>query len=169
MQAVEFSVRRHGNAVRKDGAMPHWVHALRVAELLRCEADVTDWDVLVAAVLHDVMEESPTKFEELEGPFGTRAAQIVAELTDDKRQPKRVRKAAMLAKASELSHEAKLVKLADRVENAEDSWLRTSSSDTAATLRETYLAETRQLLESLAGTHAALEERLLRAVDQQEE
>jgi guanosine-3',5'-bis(diphosphate) 3'-pyrophosphohydrolase len=73
--------------------------------------------VLVAALLHDTIEDTETTRRELEQHFGTEVAAIVSELTDDKSLPKAERKRLQVEPAPHISHRAKLVKLADKIAN----------------------------------------------------
>lgn len=63
-----------------------------VAHILANEAGVTDLDVLLAAILHDTVEDTDTTLNEIEWNFGERVRGIVAEVTDDKSLPKQERK-----------------------------------------------------------------------------
>lgn len=76
--------------------------------------------MLQAAVLHDTVEDTDTTFEELECVFGTTVARIVQEVTDDKSLPKEERKRLQVVHAPHRSHQAKLVKLADKLYNLRD-------------------------------------------------
>src|SRR5207237_739536 len=73
-----------------------------------------------AALLHDTIEDTNTTYEELVEAFGDKIASIVAEVTDDKLLPKDERKRLQVEHAASISHEAKLVKLADKICNLED-------------------------------------------------
>lgn len=92
---------------------------LGVACLL-VEADVSDLNVLMAAILHDTVEDTDTSFDELEEQFGKAVRAIVAECTDDKSKPKQMRKILQIRHAKKISREAKLVKLADKLYNLRD-------------------------------------------------
>lgn len=73
-----------------------------------------------AALLHDTVEDTDTTPEELEAKFGPTVARIVQEVTDDKSLPKQERKRLQVAHAPHRSHQAKLVKLADKLYNLRD-------------------------------------------------
>jgi len=79
------------------------------------EAD--DMDVLVAALLHDVLEDTRTGYDDLVVTFGERVARIVQENSDDMTLPKPDRQCARLAAMSKKSREARLVKFADVISN----------------------------------------------------
>lgn len=76
--------------------------------------------VILAAILHDTVEDTDTTFEEIQKEFGYKVTQVVREVTDDKTLPKARRKQLQIEHASNLSHEAKLVKLADKLYNLRD-------------------------------------------------
>lgn len=92
---------------------------LGVACLL-VEANVSDLNVLMAAILHDTVEDTDTSFDELEEHFGKAVRDIVDECTDDKTKPKQMRKILQIRHAKKISREAKLVKLADKLYNLRD-------------------------------------------------
>ena len=48
----------------------------------------TDTDLLIAAILHDVVEDTPTSYEKIAAKFGECVAQIVRENSDDVSMPK---------------------------------------------------------------------------------
>lgn len=76
--------------------------------------------VLQAALLHDTVEDTDTSPAELEAKFGPIVARIVQEVTDDKSLPKQERKRQQVEHAPHCSHQAKLVKLADKLYNLRD-------------------------------------------------
>lgn len=73
-----------------------------------------------AAVLHDTIEDTETTYQELLDCFGEAVANVVAEVTDDKRLPKEQRKQLQIEHALHASREAALVKLADKICNLRD-------------------------------------------------
>lgn len=121
LAALHFAATRHSPQRRKDvAASPYLNHPIAVAELLARVAQVTELEILLAAVLHDVLEDTPTRAEEISARFGTRVTGWVLEVTDDKRLPQAERKQRQVEHAPHLSREAKLIKLADKVHNLSD-------------------------------------------------
>ena len=121
LAAKQFAADRHSGQTRKDAkATPYIEHPVAVARLLIQVGDVSDRDVLVAALLHDVLEDTPTKAKELKVHFGERVTRIVQEVSDNKRLPKIARKYLQVRGAPFISPEAKLVKLADKICNVRD-------------------------------------------------
>jgi len=120
LHALVFATDKHRGQVRKDAdATPYIEHPVALASLL-WEVGVHDAEVLAAAILHDTIEDTPTTHDELENEFGRAVADLVADVTDDKRQPKAVRKRQQIEHASHLKPRARLVKLADKICNLRD-------------------------------------------------
>jgi (p)ppGpp synthase/HD superfamily hydrolase len=76
-----------------------------------------DQQTIIAALLHDAIEDQKISPETIVAQFGAQVAGIVLEVTDDKSLSKEARKAAQIATASSKSHAAKLIKLADKISN----------------------------------------------------
>jgi len=121
IKALEFAADKHRKQRRKDAdGSPYINHPISLADVLVNEGNVTDVTVLCAAVLHDTIEDTNTTREELASLFGDSVASIVIEVTDDKSLDKQVRKQLQIEHASNISKEAKLVKLADKICNLRD-------------------------------------------------
>src|SRR3954468_20632459 len=87
LHALAFATEKHRGQVRKDAdATPYIQHPIALASLL-WEVGIQDAEVLAAAILHDTIEDTPTTHDELEKEFGREVADLVAEVTDDKRLP----------------------------------------------------------------------------------
>jgi guanosine-3',5'-bis(diphosphate) 3'-pyrophosphohydrolase len=157
LKALAFAAHKHRDQRRKDpDASPYINHPIALADVLVNEGGVTDVEVLCAALLHDTVEDTATTPEELAGAFGERVARIVAEVTDDKTLPKAERKRLQVAHAGELSQEAKLVKLADKICNLRDVAERAPPSWDLARRRE-YFDWAKRVVDGLRGTHPQLE------------
>ena len=85
--------------------------------LLASEAGIDDVVVLQAALLHDVVEDTPTSIADVQAEFGAAVASIVQELTDDKSLPKEERKRLQVVNAPSKSQGAAWVKAADKICN----------------------------------------------------
>ena len=118
MTATNFAAIKHRDQRRKDAAAtPYINHPIGVAEIISAEAGITDTDILIGALLHDTVEDTDTTFEEIEQHFGTKIRTIVEDCSDDKTLKKEERKLAQIAHAPHACHEAKVVKLADKLYN----------------------------------------------------
>jgi (p)ppGpp synthase/HD superfamily hydrolase len=98
-------------------AEPYVNHLTEVADLVAAATEGADVEAVVAAVLHDTVEDTDTTFQEIAARFGDRVADLVAEVTDDKSLPKAARKQAQIEHAAHASPGAKVIKLADKTSN----------------------------------------------------
>jgi len=121
LKALSFASHKHKDQRRKDvDASPYINHPISLADILCNEGQVTDVEVICAALLHDTVEDTNTTPEELEREFGPHIRDIVMEVTDDKTLPKAERKRLQIEHAADASDQAKLVKLADKISNLRD-------------------------------------------------
>lgn len=121
LQAVRFAAEKHKNQRRKNvAASPYINHPIQVAELIATVGRVSDPVILMAAILHDTVEDTETTFEELESLFGSDVSKLVSEVTDDKSLPKPERKRKQVEHAATASIGAKTIKLADKSSNVWD-------------------------------------------------
>lgn len=120
-QAISFAAKKHAHQKRKgaDG-QPYINHPLEVLNLLTNVGAVENFDVLIAAVLHDTIEDTDTTREEIIELFGTEVCRMVLELTDDKSLPKAERKRLQIEHAPHISTGAQQIKLCDKISNIGD-------------------------------------------------
>lgn len=118
LEALDFAAERH-SAQRRKGpdAAPYVNHLIEVAMLVARVAQVEDVEVLMAAVLHDVLEDTPTSPDEVSARFGPRVLTIVEALSDDKSLPRRRRREITLEGLPQREAPIKIVKLADLTSN----------------------------------------------------
>ncbi|XP_044212468.1 guanosine-3',5'-bis(diphosphate) 3'-pyrophosphohydrolase MESH1 [Thunnus albacares] len=160
LETVNFAAEKHRNQRRKDvDATPYINHPIGVARILSHEGGVTEIEVLQAALLHDTVEDTDTTPAELEAKFGPIVARIVEEVTDDKSLSKQERKRLQVEHAPHRSHQAKLVKLADKLYNLRDLNRCTPVGWTAERVQE-YFEWACAVVKGLKGTNSALEEKL---------
>jgi len=121
LRALAFAAEKHKDHRRKDAnASPYINHLIGAARVLAEEGQVTDEDLLVAAILHDTVEDTETSFAEIEEQFGRTVAGIVREVTDDKTLKKEVRKQLQEERSPRASSQAKQLKIADKICNILD-------------------------------------------------
>jgi GTP diphosphokinase / guanosine-3',5'-bis(diphosphate) 3'-diphosphatase len=156
LHAAAFAAERHRNQRRKGKeAFPYINHPIALATML-AEVGERDPAVLMAALLHDTVEDTATTFRQLEQSFGADVAAIVREVTDDKQLPRAERKRLQIEHAGDLSRRAKLVKLADKICNLRDISSSPPVGWSPARRRE-YFDWARQVVDRMRGTHAELE------------
>ena len=118
LEAAFFAAGKHRDQRRKDSYQsPYINHPLEVAKILAVDGRVTDVELLMAALLHDTVEDTVTSMDELVELFGQRVASLVAEVTDDKSLPKAERKRLQVETAPKKSDAAKQLKIADKICN----------------------------------------------------
>lgn len=120
-EAVTFALRFHGDQKRPTGT-PYVEHLLEALEVLVRGAGVTDQDVLCAAVLHDVVEDTPCTVAGVRAAFGDRVADMVAWVTKPEATggaDEKAAKEAYLKRLADAPEDAVLVKLADRASNVQ--------------------------------------------------
>ncbi|HEY8563783.1 MAG TPA: HD domain-containing protein [Pyrinomonadaceae bacterium] len=121
LQAASFAAKKHRYQKRKgDDAEPYVNHPLEVVNLLANVGKIEDYDILIAAVLHDTIEDTETTAEEITELFGEKVCGYVLEVTDDKSLPKAARKQHQVEHAPHLSTGAKQIKLGDKISNITD-------------------------------------------------
>ncbi len=120
-EALAFAAYKHRAQRRKDvEASPYINHPIALARTLAVEGGITDTRTLIAAVLHDTVEDTDTTFEEIGAMFGAKVAEVVREVTDDTSLPKTDRKRLQIEHAPHIGKRAALVKLADKTSNLRD-------------------------------------------------
>jgi guanosine-3',5'-bis(diphosphate) 3'-pyrophosphohydrolase len=121
LKALTVSSSAHAGQYRKGTPkIPYINHPIYVAYLLAEYGNISDEEVLAAAILHDTIEDTNITYSDLQVQFGTRIADIVQDCSDDKDLPKEERKLMQIKHASTISPQAKLVKLADKIANLSD-------------------------------------------------
>lgn len=132
-KAEAFATAAHYGQSRDDGE-PYISHPARVVNTLK-EMGVEDADLLCAAWLHDVIEDTEWSYDDIREIFNRTIADIVRELTlklpdkypddwttEDRRELKTL---VLMGKASSMSIKACIIKLADRIDNlqgAKETW-----------------------------------------------
>ena len=82
--AIKYAVDKHQGQLRKREGTPYILHPLESAAIAN---DLTkDENVLIAAILHDTVEDTDATIEEVREKFGDRVAELVASETEDKRE-----------------------------------------------------------------------------------
>ncbi|MGZ5237726.1 MAG: HD domain-containing protein [Caldimonas sp.] len=120
-EALAFAAHKHRAQRRKDvEASPYINHPIALARILTVEGGIDDTQTLIAAVLHDTVEDTDTTFEEIKAIFGKKVADVVREVTDDTTLLKADRKRLQIEHAPHMSRRAALVKLADKTSNLRD-------------------------------------------------
>ncbi len=165
LPAFDLAARWHAGQTRKGCKQEPFVqHPLRVAGIL-IQHGVTRRDLISAALLHDILEDTDCPPEEIRTQFGNEVWGWVMEVTDRKELLKSLRKQMQVERAEMLSPEAKLIRLADKIDNLESlltdppanwSWLR----------QREYVAWANRVVKNLGPVHPEMERHYQKVRDQ---
>lgn len=167
----EFADQCHGAQVRKYSGERYIVHPVRVMEMVREYND--DLPVLAAALLHDVLEDTPVTSTEIEAALlqamepdqVARTLKLVLELTDVfirkdyPRLNRRTRKEKEANRLSSVSSDAQTIKYADIIDNVTD--IVREDTDFA----KVYVSEARKMLQVMDAGYPSLREKAIAIVD----
>jgi guanosine-3',5'-bis(diphosphate) 3'-pyrophosphohydrolase len=155
--AINFAVCKHRNQIRKDQCgSPYITHPLSVAQAISTIGDVQETHILVAAILHDTIEDTDTVESEILEQFGEDILEIILEVSDDKSLEKLERKRLQVVHAGELSYAAKVIKLADKLVNCRDILL-SPPKDWSLARRQAYIQWAADVVYEIRGVNPALE------------
>lgn len=154
--ALEFAAYKHRLQRRKGyQRLPYINHPITVTGLLK-QFDETDPELMAAAMLHDVLEDTNSTEEEIIQHFGERVNGIVLEVTDDMSLMSEQRKELQIKHAPNLSTEAKKIKIADKTANILDIHFHPLSWSTNRKRR--YISWAGEVVEKCSGVNSGLEE-----------
>ncbi len=155
-QALAFAAEQH-KYQRRGGydALPYINHLIKVSSAIIQIGQEEDSSIIIAAILHDVVEDSSTTYEDVKQQFGVAVADIVAELTDDMGLPYDQRKALQVEGAAKLSLAARKIRIADKASNIQDIF--SYPLDWTEEKKIAYLENSLAVVDQIRGTHEALE------------
>ena len=120
-RAISFAVKAHAGTECRGKGVPYIVHPMEVMEIV---ATMTpDQELLAAAALHDVVEDTPVTAEQIRAEFGDRVAALVVAESDvevegvSEEDSWHARKQAAIDRLAAASHDAKMVALGDKLSN----------------------------------------------------
>ena len=120
-RAIIFAVRAHAGTERRGKGFPYIVHPMEAMEIVATMT--SDQELLAAAALHDVVEDTSVTVDELRGEFGERIAALVAAESDtfeagvSEEDSWHARKQAAIDRLAKAPLEAKMVALGDKLSN----------------------------------------------------
>lgn len=121
-KAIIFATKAHSGAKRKGTNVPYIVHPIEAAAIVSAMTD--DQEIIAAAVLHDVLEDTDTTEDDLYARFGTRITELVMNESEDKRRNlpaaltwKTRKQETITFLETKASREAKMLALADKLAN----------------------------------------------------
>lgn len=158
LKAFRFAAEKHNDQRRKDTkASPYINHLIGVTETLWSVADVRDVSLLTAAILHDTIEDTDATADEIKIQFGEEVLSLVLEVTDDKSLSKPTRKQLQIEHAPHKSEKAKLLKIADKINNIRDI-IKSPPESWSLERRQEYLLWSEKVVAGLRGVSPKLED-----------
>lgn len=142
------------SGARAPAGEPYVNHVLDVARRLAA-ARPDDTALIVAGLLHDIVEDTEGTEAEIAGMFGGEVAALVMEVTDDKSLPKEERKRLQIEKAPAKSARGKMLSLADKASNLGS--FATSPPEWPHERKRAYLDWAREVVAGCRGVDARLE------------
>ncbi len=167
-RAYALAAERHTDQRRKGAAQePYINHLCEVAEMVAEATGGTDENLIIAAVLHDTIEDTETSYDEILSLFGKDVADLVQEVTDDTSLPSDERKRHQIESAPRKSERAKILKISDKTSNIR-SLVRSPPAHWSDERRATYLHWASEVIAGLRGVLAAAEARFDEALAEAE-
>lgn len=120
-KAIKFATDVHEGQLRKGSNVPYILHPVEAAAIVGTMT--TDDEILAAAILHDVVEDTDTTIEQVREIFGERVAELVASETEDKREHLSAQSTWKIRKQETIDHlktapiEVKMITLGDKLSN----------------------------------------------------
>lgn len=119
--AAAYASFKHRHQLRKDQKTPYISHPFRVAMTIRQVFDCADPEILAAALMHDLIEDTTTDYEDIERKFGTPVADLVAAMTKNMALPEDRRETEYEQALAKADWRARLLKLGDTFDNLCDA------------------------------------------------
>lgn len=118
--AIHYAKKKHAGQTRRSNGEPYVNHCIRVSNTVSMYT--VDNGVVIAAVLHDTLEDTTATYEGLVKIFGISVADMVLHLTNDEEEMAKAggKKEYLAKKINTLSADELLIKLADRLDNISD-------------------------------------------------
>ena len=169
LKAADAAARWHVHQRRKGAAKePYINHLLEVATLVAEATEGKDPNLVIAALLHDAIEDCEVPQTLIAEVFGTDVANLVAEVTDDKTLEKAERKQRQVESAHKKTDRARILKLADKTSNLR-ALVSSPAPDWSVRRKIEYIKWARKVVQSLGpanGPSKSNSMRLRRAAEQ---
>ena len=114
-EAIIFATKAHEGQVRKGTNIPYIVHPMEVMQILT--ENGCDETVILAGILHDTLEDTPTTPDDIRRCFGQEVLDLVQNESEDKSKTWQERKQATVDRLAHASKEVQLVCCADKLSN----------------------------------------------------
>ena len=125
-KAIIYAVKAHAGTERRGKGFPYIVHPMEAVEIVATMT--SDQELLAAAALHDVVEDTPATVADIRAAFGDRIARLVEEESDKCVEGRsehagwHERKQGAISRLAAASRDAKMVALGDKLSNMRAIW-----------------------------------------------
>jgi (p)ppGpp synthase/HD superfamily hydrolase len=117
LRAFRYAAIKHRYQTLSDGQTPYFSHVVGVTFILRDLFDIDDQEIIIATILHDVVEDTGTSLEEIGQLFGKTIAYYLEALTKNEALPKRRREREYDERLFNAPEIVQIAKLADIYDN----------------------------------------------------
>jgi (p)ppGpp synthase/HD superfamily hydrolase len=117
LRAFRYAAAKHRYQTLSDGQTPYFSHVVRVTFILRDLFAIDDQEIIIASILHDVVEDTGTSLEEIGQLFGRTIAYYVEALTKNEVLPKKRREREYDERLLNAPEIVQIAKLADMYDN----------------------------------------------------
>lgn len=121
-KAIIFAAKAHCGAKRKGTDIPYIVHPMEAGAIAASVTD--DKEVIAAAILHDVLEDTDTTESEIEAGFGKEVLRLIKSDSEDKREDLPPEKTWKIRKQETIDYldnkadrKEKIIALSDKLSN----------------------------------------------------
>ena len=132
-KAYRWGAMKHDGQLRKNSGLPYFIHPVRVARNLKAEDD----EMIIAGLLHDVLEDTNGTYDEIREQFGYRVAELVKGMT-------KTEEISMFQAMDSVINEfpeVVTIKVSDRIDNLTDKFESMPEST-----KERYRTETPEII-----------------------
>ena len=118
LDAVSYSAECHQMQFRKNAQKtPYVSHPMSVAQTILTVGQVRDGDIIIAALLHDTIDETHATYQDIRSRYGSKVEGMVREVTEDKTLSSAKRKKIQIIQAPNKSSGAAIISLSDQIFN----------------------------------------------------
>lgn len=165
LNSLCFALEKHKDQSRSNAKKtPYIIHPIAVAERVMQIGNIYDVDIIIAAILHDVMDDTGTSYEEITKKFGSKVSSYVQEMSDDKSLSLKERKKKQIIQAFHQSEGASIIKLADKYSNL-TTLLEAPPSDWSRDRIDQYFQWAQSVVENLPNVNPPLKDAVKKVIE----
>jgi guanosine-3',5'-bis(diphosphate) 3'-pyrophosphohydrolase len=147
-EVIEFMKKSHGGQKRKFSPELYFNHPIRVSNIVKTVSNKEE--VVIAALLHDLLEDTKVTEQELREKYGNKITDLVKELTIDEKEKKQLGLInyhfKIMGDSKKMSDDALIIRLADRLDNISDLKKIENESKEAENFAKSFRAATLRII-----------------------